>query len=161
MRKARGPDQVGRDNALGELVENGNGDRTREPQHRLGGLLAALIFGIVYTLAVASLIAVIVWGTTWSVPSLIGFGLVVGATLGFLPALLYQRDAKLAEAALEAIAAEVPEQVLLDAWARDPDAFARISDAEKLGALAGLRKGTSGSQASQAKPLGNGKARPD
>jgi hypothetical protein len=66
-------------------------------------------------LGLLRVLAVLV-GHAW----LLLLGLVAGTATGLYPALLYRRDARLAESALCAVAAEVSEQGLINACSTEP-----------------------------------------
>jgi hypothetical protein len=62
------------------------------------------------------LVLAVLVGHAW----LLLLGLVAGTATGLYPALLYRRDARLAESALCAVAAEVSEQGLINACSTEP-----------------------------------------
>jgi hypothetical protein len=68
-----------------------------------------LMIGLLFVLAVAI-------GHAW----LLVLGVVFGVATGLYPALLFRRDARLAESALTAVAAEVSEQGLVHACSTEP-----------------------------------------
>jgi hypothetical protein len=84
-----------------------------------------LIIGVLLVLAV-------IVGEAWLLP----LGLAFGAATGLYPAILFRRDARLAEDALRAVAAEVSEQGLVDACSTEP----------RLQPTAGPRQKTPGRQ---------------
>jgi hypothetical protein len=91
-----------------------------------GALIAVAFFGLACWLAVGLLVAAaIMLRSGWLGPLLIALALVAGAGLGLFPTLIYRREAKVAESGLRAIVAELPEQVLADARAREPRVPAR------------------------------------
>jgi hypothetical protein len=68
-----------------------------------------LIIGLLLVLA-------LMLGHAW----LLALGLVCGTATGLYPALLFRRDARLAESALRAVTAEVSEQGLIEACSTEP-----------------------------------------
>jgi hypothetical protein len=68
-----------------------------------------LLIGLVLVLA-------LLLGHAW----LLVLGLVFGTATGLYPAILFRRDARLAESALSAVAAEVSEQGLVHACSTEP-----------------------------------------
>jgi hypothetical protein len=62
------------------------------------------------------LVLALMFGHTW----LLALGLVCGIATGLYPAILFRRDARLAESALSAVAAEVSEEGLADACSTEP-----------------------------------------
>ena len=63
-----------------------------------------------------ALVLALLFGHAW----LLVLGLVFGTATGLYPAILFHRDARLAESALHAVAAEVSEQGLVDACSTEP-----------------------------------------
>jgi hypothetical protein len=62
------------------------------------------------------LVLAVIFGHAW----LLALGLVSGTATGLYAAVLFRRDARLAESALSAVAAEVSEQGLVDACSTEP-----------------------------------------
>jgi hypothetical protein len=62
------------------------------------------------------LVLAFLFGHAW----LLALGLVCGTATGLYAAILFRRDARLAESALSAVAAEVSEQGLVDACSTEP-----------------------------------------
>jgi hypothetical protein len=62
------------------------------------------------------LVLAVIFGHAW----LLALGLVAGTATGLYAAILFRRDARLAESALSAVAAEVSEQGLVDACSAEP-----------------------------------------
>jgi hypothetical protein len=62
------------------------------------------------------LVLAVIFGHAW----LLALGLVSGTATGLYAAILFRRDARLAESALSAVAAEVSEQGLVDACSTEP-----------------------------------------
>jgi hypothetical protein len=77
--------------------------------------MAFFIVGCWVVISVLLVLALVV-GHAW----LLALGLVCGTATGLYPAILFRRDARLAESALGAVAAEVSEQGLVDACSTEP-----------------------------------------
>jgi hypothetical protein len=85
-------------------------------------------------LAIGSLVvAALVLGSGWLTPVLVATALLAGAGLVLLRAVHYRDQARLADAALDALLSEASEQTLLDAGAREPGLYQR---SERLRLLA-------------------------
>lgn len=100
----------------------------------LGEMLAIAFFCACCWLLIGLLLvgALMLGGGNWLTPSLIAAALVGGLAAGLFPTMLYRRDAKLAESAFRALAAEAPDQVLIDARARDPRLLPRSGTDRRL-----------------------------
>ena len=74
------------------------------------------------------LVLALIFGHAW----LLVLGLVAGTATGLYAAILFRRDARLAESALSAVAAEVSEQGLVDACSTEPRLQPNAGPREKL-----------------------------
>jgi hypothetical protein len=110
--------------------EQGGLDLEIDTREGLGELIVVAFFCAACWVAVALLVvATIVLRSGWLTPVLVALALVAGVGVGLFPTLLYRRDAKLADAGMRALAAELPEQVLADARAREPRSLAELGGA--------------------------------
>jgi hypothetical protein len=92
-----------------------------------GGLLWMAILTVACWTAVALLAAATVHYATQPMTAfLVAAAVVVGAIIGFLPALIYRREAAYANEALSAIVTEAPVQLLIETRTRYPTLFSRV-----------------------------------
>jgi hypothetical protein len=97
---------------------SGPGHADEVESHRgLDGLLLIAILCAASWLGVALIVFTTI--VLRSTPAQVALALLAGLGAGLFPTLIYRRREKLADAALRAIAAEAPEQVLIDARARN------------------------------------------
>lgn len=104
-----------------------------EPVREMTGSSAlAQLIGIAFIcascwLAIGLLVlAALSLGHGWLEPLLIAAALVVGAGVAFLPVVLYRDRLRTAEAMLDSLIGEAPEQALVDAAASEPELYLRV-----------------------------------